>query len=174
MGGTDTPVFAHYCLLITHYRIWMRSLADALRSMAITLWVGGMWTAGFVVAPLLFARLPDHMLAGLIAGKLFALVAWMGIGCALYLLLHEIVRHGAVCLRRGFFWVVLAMLLLIAAGEFGVQPILESLRAQALPREVMASVFRDRFSTWHGVASGLYIIESLLGIALVLLHAQSR
>ena len=34
----------------------------------------------------------------------------------------------------------------------------------------MARVFRNRFATWHGVASVLYVIESLLGIALVVLQ----
>ena len=32
----------------------------------------------------------------------------------------------------------------------------------------MNSMMRDRFSTWHGVSSVLYLLQSLLGIALVL------
>ena len=145
----------------------MKSFSDALQSIAVTLWVGGMWTIGFVVAPLLFARVPERMLAGLIAGKLFALVAYIGIVCALVLLLFCVARFGAAALKQGNFWVVLLMLALVLIGEFGVQPVLESLKTQALPKEVMASIFRDRFDTWHGVASGLYVIESLLGLVLV-------
>jgi len=153
----------------------MRSFADALHAVAVTFWVGGQWAIGFIVAPLLFARLPDRALAGLMAGRLFTLIAYIGIGCALYLLLFRLARFGANLFRQGFFWTVLLMLLLILVGEFGVQPILESLKAQALPKEVMASVFRDRFDTWHGVASGLYVIESVLGIALVVLqHRGAR
>jgi hypothetical protein len=38
----------------------------------------------------------------------------------------------------------------------------------------MESVFRDRFAAWHGVASVLYLIQSVLGILLVWLHARSR
>ncbi|MDP2239312.1 MAG: DUF4149 domain-containing protein [Burkholderiales bacterium] len=145
----------------------MKSFSDALQSIAVTLWVGGMWTIGFVVAPLLFARLPERVLAGLIAGKLFTLVAYIGIVCALVLLLFRVARFGAAALKQGNFWVVLLMLALVLIGEFGVQPVLESLKTQALPKEVMASIFRDRFDTWHGVASGLYVIESLLGLVLV-------
>jgi hypothetical protein len=148
----------------------MKSFSDALHSIAVTLWAGSLWVIGFVVAPLLFARLPDRALAGMLAGKLFTLVAYIGIGCALYLLLFRLARFGAGVLRQGFFWVVLAMLLLVLVGEFGVQPILENLKAQALPRQAMESVFRDRFSTWHGVASGLYVIEGILGLALVVLQ----
>lgn len=145
----------------------MKSFADALQSIAVTLWVGGMWTIGFIVAPLLFARVPERMLAGLIAGKLFTVIAYIGIGCALVLLVIRVVRFGAPALKQGNFWLVLLMLALVLVGEFGVQPVLESLKAQALPKEVMASIFRDRFDTWHGVASGLYVIESLLGLVLV-------
>jgi hypothetical protein len=31
----------------------------------------------------------------------------------------------------------------------------------------MNSLFKERFETWHGVASAVYLIESLLGLALV-------
>lgn len=65
----------------------MKTLADALQSIAVTLWVGGMWAIGFIVAPLLFSRVPDRALAGLIAGKLFTYIAFIGIACAVYLLI---------------------------------------------------------------------------------------
>ena len=42
-----------------------------------------------------------------------------------------------------------------------------------MPHEVMQSVLRDRFATWHGVASVLYLIECVLGLALVV-HARPR
>lgn len=152
----------------------MRSIADALQSIAVTLWVGGMWAVGFVVAPLLFARLGDRALAGIMAGRLFDIVAWIGIACAAYLLVFRVARNGAGCFRQGFFWTALAMLVLVLGGEFGVQPVMEALRVQALPKEVMASVLRDRFMTWHGVASALYVVQSLLGMALVVLHGKGR
>lgn len=152
----------------------MKSIADALQSVAVTLWVGAMWAIGFIVAPLLFSRLPDRALAGLLAGKLFAIVAWIGIGCAVYLLAYRAARSGPASLKQGFFWVTFAMLVLVAAGAFGVQAIMEGLRAQALPKEVMESVLRDRFMTWHGVASALYVIQSLLGLALVVLHGRGK
>jgi len=152
----------------------MKSIPDALQSIAVTLWVGGMWIVGFIVAPLLFSRLGDHALAGAFAGTLFTIIAWIGISCALYLVLFRLVRFGAGCFRQGFVWVTLLMLGLLLAGGFGVQLILEGLRAQALPKEVMESVFRDRFMIWHGVASVLYVIQSVLGLFLVVLHGRGR
>jgi len=41
------------------------------------------------------------------------------------------------------------------------------LKAAALPREVMESVMRDRFVAWHGISSILYLVQSLLGLWLV-------
>ena len=150
----------------------MRSLADGLYAIALTLWVGGMWAIGCIVAPMLFSTLSDRALAGIVAGKLFTLIAWIGLGCAAYMLLFRIARFGVSALKQGAFWLVLIMLTLTLAGEFGVQPILSGLKAQALPKEVMESVFRDRFSTWHGVASVLYLIECVLGVLLVWLQGR--
>ncbi len=150
----------------------MRSLADGLHAIALTLWVGGMWAIGCIVAPMLFSTLSDRALAGMVAGKLFTLIAWIGVGCVAYMFLFRIVRFGGSALKQGAFWLVLAMLALVLAGELGIQPILSSLKAQALPKEVMESVFRDRFSTWHGVGSVLYLIECVLGILLVWMQGR--
>ena len=152
----------------------MGRFAEALQSIAATLWVGAMWGIGYIVAPLLFSRLGDRALAGLIAGKLFSLIAWVGIGCAIYLLLFRMVRSGTGVFRQGVFWIALLMLALVCAGEFGIQPIMAALKEEALPKQVMESVLRDRFAAWHGVSSVLYIIQSLLGAALVVLLGRSK
>jgi MFS family permease len=152
----------------------MGRFAEALQSIAATLWVGAMWGLGYIVAPLLFSRLGDRALAGLIAGKLFSLIAWVGIACAIYLLLFRMVRFGSGVFKQGVFWIVLLMLALVCAGEFGVQPIMAALKEEALPKQVMESVLRDRFSAWHGVSSVLYIIQSLLGAGLVVLLGRSK
>jgi hypothetical protein len=34
----------------------------------------------------------------------------------------------------------------------------------------MESVFRERFATWHGVASVLYVVQCVLAVPLVLLQ----
>ncbi len=152
----------------------MGRFAEGLQSIAATLWVGAMWGIGYIVAPVLFSRLGDRALAGLIAGKLFSLIAWVGIACAIYLLLFRILRSGTGVFRQGVFWIVLLMLALVCAGEFGVQPIMAALKEEALPKQVMESVLRDRFAAWHGVSSVLYIIQSLLGAALVVLLGRSK
>ena len=84
------------------------------------------------------------------------------------------VRSGTGVFRQGVFWIALLMLALVCAGEFGIQPIMAALKEEALPKQVMESVLRDRFAAWHGVSSVLYIIQSLLGAALVVLLGRSK
>ncbi|NJD25245.1 MAG: DUF4149 domain-containing protein [Betaproteobacteria bacterium] len=145
----------------------MRRIAEAFYLVAITLWVGSLWTTGYLTAPVLFSSLGDRQLAGMLAGKLFALGGWIGLGCAAYLAIFLIGRWGGQVWRRSVFWLVVLMVLLAAASQFGIQPLMAQLKADALPRGVMDSVLRDRFATWHGISSGLYLVQSLIGLWLV-------
>ncbi len=145
----------------------MRRFFEALYLVTLTLWVGGLWAIGYLVAPVLFATLADRQLAGMLAGKLFALIGWVGLACAAYLLLFMLIRLGRSALKRGLFWLLVVMLVLTVFSQFGIHPLLAQLKADALPREVMESVLRDRFATWHGVSSILYLVQSVLGLLLV-------
>jgi len=152
----------------------MRFIVDALQSIAITLWVGGLWAIGLIVAPLLFHTLGDRSQAGLLAGQFFTAIGYIGLGCGTYLLLFRLARFGGQAFGQLLFWSVLLMMALAAAGQFGVQPIMASLREQALPSEVMQSIFRDRFGAWHGVSSVLHLIECVFGLVVVLRHGRGR
>lgn len=144
----------------------MRRFWDGLAGTLLVLWVGGMWAIGLAAA-VLFTHLGDKQLAGMLAGKLFTLIAWIGMGSASYLLIYRIARDGGTALKTLFFWVVVLMLGLVLASHFGVQSILQGLKDQAMPHAVMQSVFADRFQRWHGVSSILYLIQSALGLLLV-------
>ena len=145
----------------------MKRLPDLLAAWALVLWVGGLWAVGYLAAPTLFYSLDDRMLAGLLAGKMFGYIAWVGLVCGAWLLIFRLGRLGGAALKQGFFWIVLVMLLLSLAQQFGIQPILQQLKDQAMPKDVMESLFRDRFAAWHGVSSAVYLIQSLLGLAAV-------
>lgn len=152
----------------------MRRLAESLYALAVTLWVGGLWAIGFIAAPSLFATLKDRVLAGDLAGNLFGLIAWVGFGCAAWLLAWLAARRGRAVFKSREFWLVFAMLALGLAGHFGIQPILVQLKAAAWPSSVMESALKGRFAAWHGVAGGLYLLQCLLGAALVLLQGRGR
>ncbi len=150
----------------------MRRISEALYLFAITLWIGGLWAIGYIVAPVLFAQLGDRQLAGMLAGKLFVLIAWIGLGAALYLVVFLLSRWGVRAFRLAVFWLVILIAGMAAVQLFGIQPLIEQLKHAALPREVMESVLRDRFTTWHGVSSILYLVQSLLGLWLVVWSAR--
>ena len=60
------------------------------------------------------------------------------------------------------------MLLLVLIGQFGIQPAMAELKAQALPLDVMHSAQAGQFKALHGVASILYLVQSVLGLLLLL------
>lgn len=152
----------------------MRGFFSALYSIAVTVWVGGLLAIGYLAAPVLFSQLADRSVAGAVAGTMFSVMAWVGLACGTYLVLFVLAGKGWRAVQSAVFWIVLSMLALTAAGHFGVQPILAQLKADALPRQVMESALRDRFGTWHGVSSALYLVQSLLGIALVILQERGK
>lgn len=157
----------------------MNRIADNFAHIIITLWVGALWSVG-VTAYVLFNTLQgsqDTQLAGMLAGKLFNLVSYLGLFSGFYLLVHRLLRYGTPALKHGYFWAVFFMLLLVAFGHFGIQPLLAQLKAQALLSgaingDVMQSVFASRFKNWHGVASVAYVLECLLGFVVVLRARQ--
>ena len=152
----------------------MRGFLSALYNIAVALWAGGLLAIGYLAAPVLFSQLADRSMAGTVAGAMFSVMAWVGLACGTYLLLFVIAGKGWRAVQSSVFWIVLLMLAVTAAGHFGVQPILAQLKADALPRQVMESALRDRFSTWHGVSSVLYLVQSLLGSALVVLQERGK
>jgi Domain of unknown function (DUF4149) len=142
--------------------------SDKLALLATTLWVGSLWGIGLIAAPTLFYQQPDIQLAGAIAGRMFTLVAYLGLTCGIYLLIHRFNRYGAKAMKQGYLWALFLMVVLTAIGHFGISPLMAELKAQALPSDVMHSVFASRFETWHGISSFAYALESLLGAVIVL------
>jgi hypothetical protein len=145
------------------------SRAQGIALLATTLWAGSLWAIGYVAAPVLFATLPDNrMLAGMLAGRMFTATAYIGLASAGYLLLHYGHLSGMAAFRQTVVRVILLMLLLDLVGQFGLQPLIADLKAQAFPGDVMQSTLAGRFRMLHGIAAFLYAAQSLLGIVLVL------
>jgi hypothetical protein len=151
----------------------MKDWPHHLATLLLTAWVGSLWAVGYLAVPVLFYAQPDRQLAGMLAGQMFSLVAYLGLVCGAYLLLYRYFKYGRIALRQTLFWVVSAMLLFTLVIQCGIQPVMTGLKAQALPLDVMHSAFADRFKMLHGVSSIIYLIESLLGIYLVIKARQT-
>lgn len=139
-----------------------------VRMLLATLWVGSLWTIGYVVAPTLFGTLEDRMLAGFIAGKLFRIEAWLSVACAIVLMIsfRWMGKDFDARARKHLLWIVSGMLACTLIGYFGLQPFMATLKEAAVGG-VMDAAARSRFGFLHGVASVFYLIQSILGGFLV-------
>jgi len=125
----------------------------------LTLWVGGLWAIGYMVAPALFANLEDRALAGTLAGVMFEIIAYVGLVCGAFLLIFNQLRYPGEHLN----WraiVLVFMLLCVALGQFLLAPLIVDLRLQGLAES-------DSFAQLHGFAAVVYLLTSLLGLVLV-------
>ncbi len=119
-----------------------------------------MWAIGYIVAPVLFQML-DKPVAGNVAGQLFSIVSYIGIFSAVALIINILVQQG-FSLRHWQLWTLIIMLLVIIIGQFVLQPMMAELKALGLTEEN-----RSQFGRLHGVASVLFLMNSLAGLALV-------
>ena len=137
--------------------------AGAERSL-LTLWIGGLWITGYVVAPSLFATLDDRQLAGQLAGQVFRLMSYIGLVVGTLLLLSMLVRAAGNWTREWRVWVLVSMLVLVAVGAFVIQPMMVELKAGGI---VPGSEQAAAFGRMHGISSILFLVTSLLGLSLV-------
>lgn len=147
-----------------------QALRRAVEYPLLTLWVGGMWVIGYLAVPILFATLDERMLAGLLAGQMFTAMSYIGLGAGAVLLLLAL--QGAV--RPWSQWrvrLLLVMLVLVAVGEFMLQPMMAELKALGLAEGSDAAA---RFGMLHGVSAILYLLNGLCGLVLLLLYSQLR
>ena len=113
---------------------------------AAALWWGSLTTFGFVVVPLLFTHLATPAIAGNMAAKLFAVQAWVSLGCGVLLMVllqskARKVKSG--WLKYALFFVVFGVLF-AALNEFAVSPKI---------------VARENLKLWHGVGSAMYLVQ---------------
>lgn len=133
-------------------------LCKKIQWLLTTFWVGSLWTIGYVAVPTLFATLPDKNMAGSLAGQLFFVEACITIACAF--LLTGVSWHQSRRVSR----LVLAMLLCTVVGYFFLHPLLADMHD---PSQIY-SLQPRHFELWHGLASFIYLIQSILGAFLIL------
>jgi len=133
----------------------------------LTLWVGGLWSIGYMAVPTLFAELDDRQLAGNLAGQFFHVVNYLGLVCGTFLLFSTLVRLG----RHWLLWVLITMLLLVALSEFLLQPTMHELKLLGL---VKGTEQHDQFKLYHGLSSAIYLVNALLGLTLIVFNSQEK
>lgn len=133
----------------------------------LTLWVGGMWAVGYIVAPTLFNML-EKTVAGNVAGQLFTIMSYVGLVCGTLLIIGSVNRLGTQVTQHWVFWALLVMIVIILVAQFILQPMMAELKAMGI-----TDLNRSKFGKLHGIASVLFLINSLLGLALVISVART-
>ena len=134
------------------------------------LWVGSLFTVGYLVVPTIFANLQDRQVAGMIAAAIFQAEAYVSVVvCVALLLLANALIKRKRDDYRSIRWITLVLLLISALTCFGLIPYMDGLRKEALllGMPVMASPFAVLFGRLHGISSGLFLIQSVLGLWMV-------
>jgi len=147
-------------------------ILQAAERVLLTLWVGGLWATGLVVVPVLF-RNYERMVAGDIAGHLFAAMSWLGMLCGALLLVFSVVRAQQRVWRDWRVGVLVAMLALTVIGEFGLAARMRELK-ELMTLPPVAPAVLSEFGRLHGIASLLFLVNSALGLVLVIFGIRPR
>lgn len=146
------------------------SIAQRVFNLLAGLWVGSLLAIGFLVVPTLFSSLGDRQVAGMVAASLFKSIAYISVlaSVVLMFLANYFVRLGKSQFRLDR-WLLLGTLACAISAAFIIIPWINSLRDQALylGLSVRESTHAVLFSRLHGVSSAIYMLQALLGIALV-------
>ena len=119
-------------------------MKDRIALLLAAFWWGSLTTIGFLVVPMLFARLGNPADAGNFAGQLFAAQTWVALGCGLVLLVHfrgegDDRVEGPT---RTAIFLIIAALLLALLQQYAVSP------------RILA---RENLRLWHSLGSAMYL-----------------
>lgn len=109
-------------------------------------WWGSLSTLGFFVVPMLFMHLPTPASAGNMAAKLFTVQSAISTVCGLVLLMLFRSKKALtpVDIGQSATLFVVGGVLMALLVEFGVTPHI---------------IARDNLPLWHGVGSGMYVVQ---------------
>ncbi len=132
----------------------------------LTFWVGSTWAIGYIAAPVLFSFLADdRQLAGSIAGEMLRAVLSIGLVCGAILMITTAMSGLSKAVRSWRWWIIIVMLLITIVSLFIIHPMIADIKSQ---KDIMdAALYKSQFGKLHGLSSGLYLVLSLLGLALV-------
>ncbi|MDX8403543.1 MAG: DUF4149 domain-containing protein [Mariprofundaceae bacterium] len=141
--------------------------------LCLALILGLLAVSGYVVTPILFAKMDTASEAGHLAGEIFHL---MNLGVILMT-----VAVGSFWLRaKGIArsnWALLGlMLILIAINEYAVSPILADIKAAAGPIDALPvdDPKRSEFAMWHGVSATIHLVATIAAAFLVMLGGHKK
>ena len=125
----------------------------------LALWSGMQLTVGYAVAPLLFARLGDPVLAGAVAGELFRLVFLTGVVVLLW------ARWALPGPRRWPHRLLEAAWVAVVLQAAALQPLMAHFKA-------LGPDSRSTFLVVHGLSQILYAAVSLMVLGVLFVQLR--
>jgi hypothetical protein len=150
----------------------LAAIFQVIERVLLTLWIGGLWVTGLVVAPVLFSSY-ERMVAGEIAGRLFAAVSLLGMACGALLLVFAVTRARQRVWRDWRAVTLVLMLVITVIGDFGLAARMRELKELMVVPPVAPAVVTE-FGRLHGIASLLFLANSVLGLVLVIFGLRPR
>jgi hypothetical protein len=117
----------------------------------LVLWAGSLWSVGLWVTPTLFYVQGDRQLAGVLAGRIFTVETYVGVGVA--------VLAALLPGRTRFVWGYVAAAVL-ALNEWALRPVMVAARAHG-------AALGLTFGAWHGVSAVLYLAACVALLPLI-------
>ena len=148
-----------------------------IMSLSLVAWVGGI--VFFIsMTPILFAVLPSRHMAGSVVSPALTRLHWIGIISGVLFLIsswaYSSITVGYVRMGSAANVVVVLMLVLTCASQFGLSPRLAKIRAE---NEVMDSApadVRARFDALHQWSTRIEGSVLLMGLVAVYLISRER
>jgi len=134
------------------------NVKSRLQTILAALWAGILVGTGGMAAPSLFSAL-DRSLAGLAAGRIFALEAHVSLALAMVLFFVERqrARQPGQSVMSAELLLVLGALFATVAGHFALSPLIVAAKA---------GQGNLSFGTLHAMSSGLFVLKGLMVLAL--------
>lgn len=158
----------------------MTTILRFAQVLSLGVWVGAALFVGLLLAPGAFATLPTRELAGNVVGMALARLHLLAYACgALYLAASVTAARGVAGLARPAAICVIAMLLLTAATQFGVNAKVGDLRQQmraefgSVDATPQGHALRAEFGKLHGVSSAMELLVLLIGAAALFLTVRA-
>ena len=146
--------------------------------LALIVWIGGIIFFAFVLAPTLFAVLPNPQMAGNVVSPSLSKLHWMGlIAGSVFLicsLAYNWAKYSQLRLFSATHILILLMLLLTAVSQFAITPRMRELRTQLWRADILSPVepARAEFNRLHAWSTRCEGGVLLLGLLVVVLAAR--
>jgi len=154
-------------------KIPMACVRGAAVKLLLALMLGLLVVSGYVVAPILFAKVGSSHEAGRLAGEIFHIVN-NGVVIIAVAVAAFWMRMESISRRQ---WGVLLVVAALAAiNEYGISPMIAELKLAAGPIDQLAAddPLKAQFGMWHGISAVIHLLASIIAALLLLMGAHKR